>query len=131
MLADLPQATTPGMPFDSPDLLAHLEAADDAALDALPFGVVAMAPDGVVVAYNATEARAAGLGAERVLGRHFFTAVAPCTNNRLVAHRYAAEPVLDATIGYTFTFKMAPQRVELRLLRHPAARRMYLLVRRG
>lgn len=117
--------------FDDPGLMDALEAADAAALDRVPFGVVAMALDGIVLAYNTAEASAAGLTAERVLGRHFFTAVAPCTNNFMVAHRYETEPALDAIIDYVFTLRMLPQRVHLRMLRHPGARRMYLLVKRA
>jgi PAS domain-containing protein len=47
-------------------------------LDALPIGVIELDRSGVVRRYNATEARAAGLDAQRVVGRHFFTEVAPC-----------------------------------------------------
>jgi photoactive yellow protein len=129
MLVEPPAVCTPAPGFGAPDILRHLDAADDTTLDGLSFGVIAMSSDGIVVAYNKAEAGAAGLRAERVIGRHFFTAVAPCTNNHLVAHRFESEPLLDATIDYTFTFKMAPKKVQLRMLRQPGARRMYLLVR--
>ena len=116
--------------FGAPDLLNRLEglSADD--LDVLPFGVIAMTPDGNVVAYNKEEASQAGLTATRVIGRHFFTSVAPCTNNYLVAHRFENEQTLDLTIDYVFTLRMAPTPVQLRLLKHPHAARMYLVVQR-
>jgi photoactive yellow protein len=63
--------------------------------DALPFGVVAMVPDGTVTAYNTAEAALSGLTPSRVVGRNFFTSVAPCTNNFMVAHRFEAEPEID------------------------------------
>jgi hypothetical protein len=66
---------------------------------------------------------------DRVLGRHFFSEVAPCTNNYLVATRYEEEPALDEVIPYVFTLRMRPTPVELRLLKQPGAARMYLLVR--
>ena len=76
------------------------------------------------------DAALAGLSPARVLGRHFFTAVAPCTNNFMVAQRFETEAEIDATLDYVFTLRMAPTPVTLRLLKRPAARYMYLLVER-
>ncbi len=116
--------------FSSSDLFARLEAADDAALDDLDFGVVAMAANGDVVAYNSAEAALSGLTPSRVIGRNFFSAVAPCTNNFMVAHRFETEEAIDDVIDYVFTLKMAAAPVRLRLLKQPAAKRMYLAVER-
>lgn len=112
------------------DLLSTLESADAEVLDALEFGVVAMNAEGVVVAYNRVEADLSGLSAAGVIGRNFFTAVAPCTNNYLVAQRFQDEPSLDAELDYVFTLKMRPTKVRLRLLQSPQAQRKYLLVKR-
>ena len=116
--------------FDQDDLLQVLEAASHEALEAAPFGVIGMERDGTVSQYNAAESRLAGLSPGRVLGRHFFSAVAPCTNNFMVAQRFETEPALDAIIDYVFTLRMRPTAVRLRLLKGPGARRMYLLVQR-
>ena len=119
-----------GVAFDAPGTeLSHwLEAAAPALLDALPFGVVAMDHAGTVRFYNATESHAAGLRSERVVGRHFFTEVAPCTNNFMVASRFQAEAELDATIDYVFTLRMRPTPVRLRMLKSHGCPHMYLLV---
>jgi photoactive yellow protein len=79
---------------------------------------------------NAWEGQLSGLTPERVIGRQFFTSVAPCTNNFMVAHRFETEPEIDAEIDYVFTFRLAPRRVRLRLLKRPGGRRMYLAVTR-
>ena len=115
--------------FDSPTLIEHLEALDGPGLDALPFGVIAMDTAGMVTAYNRFEAALSGLSPERVLGRSFFDTVAPCTNNFMVAHRYETEPSLDSVIDYVFTLRMRPRKVQLRLLKRPGAKAMYLAVR--
>jgi photoactive yellow protein len=115
--------------FDAPDLLDWLEAASADELNGLPFGLIAMARDGTVAVYNEAERRRAGLSPRRVVGRNFFMSVAPCTNNCMIAHRFESEPEIDALLDYVFTFRMAPQRVRLRLLKHPRAGRMYLAVR--
>lgn len=114
--------------FTNTSLLDQLEAADDAALDALPFGVIAMSEDGTVTSYNLAESRLSGMTRERVIGRNFFSSVAPCTNNFLVAHRFHTEPALDTVIDYVFTTFMKPTAVRLRLLKQPARRRMYVAV---
>jgi PAS domain-containing protein len=48
------------------------------ALDGLPYGLITLDALGRVVHYNDTESRLAGLAPGQVIGRHFFTEVAPC-----------------------------------------------------
>lgn len=116
------------LPFDAADAAASLPGLSDSGLDALDFGVVEMNRSGQVLRYNATESRYSGLPAERVLGRHFFRDVAPCSNNRHVAQRFD-EPVLDETLDYTFALRMKPVPVTLRMLKPAGDGPMYLLVR--
>jgi photoactive yellow protein len=114
--------------FDAVDLAPQLLALSPAALDGLPYGVVQMDLAGTVTRYNATESRYSGLPAERVLGRHFFRQVAPCSNNRLVAGRFD-QAELDETIAYTFALRMKPVPVTLRMLRSGSLAVQFLLVR--
>jgi photoactive yellow protein len=86
--------------------------------------------EGFVVSYNRTESRLAGLESETVIGRHFFSQVAPCTNNYLVAGRFEAEDAIDDTIHYVFTLRMQPTKVRLRLLKGNGCAMMFLLVER-
>ena len=125
---------SPAVSFSDADLLAWLARADDAALDDLPFGVIGLDIAGQVQRYNRFESRLAGLSADRVLGRHLFTAVAPCMNNALVAGRFerarVQDAVLDELLPYALTLRMRPVKVMLRLLADPAAPTRYVLVRR-
>jgi photoactive yellow protein len=57
-------------------------------LDALPIGAIKIDREGVVLAYNASEARLARRDPGEVIGRHFFTEVAPCTNVQEFAGRF-------------------------------------------
>ena len=116
------------MDFDDADLYDQLLSAADDALQDTTFGVVAMDADHRVVMYNRTESSHAGLSPERVVGRHFFSEVAPCTNNFIVATRFETDGDLDETIDYVFTLRMKPTPVRLRLLRRPDAARRFLLV---
>ena len=87
------------MDFSDVNIGDVLADADEASLDALEFGVIGMNLDGVVTAYNSYESRMAGLSRARVVGKHFFTEVAPCTNNFLVASRFEECAVLDEQLG--------------------------------
>ena len=117
--------------FNDPGLLAKLAAADDALLDTAPFGVVAMGIDGKVISYNEAETRLSGLPRSNVIGRHFFSGVAPCTNNYMVSYRFETEPEIDVIIDYVFTLRMQPTSVRLRLLKHPDHQCMFLVIERA
>ena len=89
--------------------------------DAQGFGVVQVGDDGAIRLYNRFESQLAGVPAPTAEGRNFFTQVAPCTNNRLVFGRFkdgVQKGELDAEFNYTFTYKMKPTNVTLRLYRH-------------
>jgi len=49
-------------------------------LNQLPFGVIHLDANGLVLEYNAYEASLSRLKRADVLGRNFFEAIAPCTN---------------------------------------------------
>lgn len=117
------------MAFSQQDLLDVLEHGTPEDLDRLDFGLIAMDRDGTVVHYNAYESQRAGISADRVLGRNFFVSVGPCTNNYLVAQRYADSPELDEELDYVFTLRMRPTPVRLRLLAREGSPRQYLAVR--
>lgn len=110
--------------------IGQLEDSQPADLDDLPFGVIGMRPDTVTDIYNATEARSAGLTAERVLGVPFFEAIGQCMNNFMVAQRFDDEPELDDIVHYVLTLRMRPTPVRLRLLKAPQIQRRYILIER-
>ena len=109
---------------------ADLDQLDGVELDSLPFGVIGFDAGGDVQVYSATESRLAGLSADRVIGRHFFGAVAPCMNNFLVAQRFEDETTLDQTIDYVLTLRMRPTPVRLRMLKSEDVPLSYVLVQR-
>ncbi len=128
-------STQTALAFDSPDLIAALHTADDAALDGLDFGVIGMDSLGLVRRYNRFESAAAGLSQARVIGQPLFTVVAPCMNNYLVAQRFedavAEQTPLDETLPYVLTLRMRPVKVRLRLLYQPGLAQRFVLVDRS
>ena len=113
--------------FDAPDAARNLADMSDAEFDRLPYGVVEMDHAMTVRRYNATESCYSGLPPSRVLGRNFFREVAPCSDNRHVAGRYRQDS-LDETLDYTFSLRMRPVPVKLRMLKPAEGELMYLLV---
>ena len=116
--------------FDQPDLAARLAALTDDQIDDATFGIIGFDGGTVVRRYNRFESQAAGLSQAAVLGQPFFTAVAPCMNNFMVAQRFEDEPRLDDIVPYVLTLRMRPTKVRLKLLAAPDMPRRYVLIER-
>lgn len=115
------------MKFDDPKILDQLSSAEDEHLDAAPFGIVRMDHDGKILAYSSGLTAFTDITKTESLGKHFFTEIAPCTNNFMVSQRYSDSEALDEEMDYTFTLKMAPTPVRLRMLKDDTSQ--YLLVK--
>ena len=120
--------------FDQTDIAERLATSDDATLDVLQFGIIGFDEQTIVQRYNTFESQLAGLNKSRVLGHPFFTSVAPCMNNFLVAQRFedalATGDPLDATLDYVLTLRMKPVKVKLRLLAGSTGTMRYVLILR-
>ena len=109
---------------------ADLDSMTERDVDELPYGVIGLSSTGIVEVYNVVEARLAGLDAPSVVGTHYFSVVAQCMNNFMIAQRFEDEARLDVVIDYVLTLRMRPTPVRLRLLKSPAVKRHYILVER-
>jgi len=119
------------MSFVPESLLSQLPTLSRAAADAQGFGVIRVADDGAVELYNTWESTLAGVPVSSAEGRNFFTQVAPCTNNRLVFGKFkdgVQQGQLDVEFNYTFTYKMKPTNVAIRLYRHAASATNWVFV---
>src|SRR4051794_36005701 len=77
-------------------------------LDTLPFGAIRLDTNGKVLSYNAAEAKLTGRDPKRVIGRNFFTQVAPCTNVQAFAGRFregVAQKKMHVIFPYRFDFE--------------------------
>ena len=106
-------AVSPHSAVASPDqgidfgAVARLSPAE---LDKLPYGLITLDALGRVIHYNDTESRMVGLPKERVIGRNFFTDVAPCTRVREFEgrfHELARDPVRIRVQSFDFVFRFA------------------------
>ncbi len=102
----------------NPSSIGTISKMDSSELDKLPFGAIRLDANGKILSYNAHEAQLTGRMPERVIGRNFFTDVAPCTNVKEFAGRFR-EGVLDGNIHavfpYTFDFEMEKRNVSVTL----------------
>jgi photoactive yellow protein len=98
--------------------LEEIDRMNERELDQLPFGAIRLDKDGKVLSYNRTEANLTGRDPQRVIGRNFFTQVAPCTNVQTFAGRFregVAKREMHAIFPYRFDFEMAPRNVTVTL----------------
>jgi photoactive yellow protein len=101
-------------------------------LDALPFGAIRLDKDGKVLTYNMTESKLTGRDPKRVIGRNFFTEVAPCTNVQTFAGRFhegVRKGEMHVIFPYRFDFKMAPRDVTVTLFYSKQTESAWVFVR--
>ena len=100
--------------------LSALAPIDFATLELLPYGVIVVNAKGLVLFYNHREEEIAGKQRADVLGRNFFTEVAPCTQVQAFHGRFLemVEQGLDsAEFNFVFPFVRGPREVQISL--HP------------
>ena len=100
-------------------------------LNRLNLGVIELDDSGRVVQYNRRESTFSGRSPERVMGRHFFGDIAPCTNNAIVKGAFEEAMrtgVGDTSLPYTFTYRMKVVNVNLRLYRHTGTGTNWLII---
>lgn len=125
----------PPMVTPMPAEVVDVDACSDAELDALPFGVIGLDAEGVILRYNLYESRLARLDRNQVIGRRFFGEVAPCTRGDAFEgrfRRFVASPSGEEIerFEYLFDFKFGAQQVLVEMVRARSAPRYYLLVNR-
>jgi photoactive yellow protein len=101
-------------------------------LDTLPFGAIRLDKEGTILSYNLSEAALTGRQKEKVIGRNFFTEVAPCTNVQTFAGRFregVAKKELHAIFPYRFDFQMAPRDVTVTLFYSKQTDSVWVFVR--
>jgi len=92
-----------------------------------------MNDEGIVQFYNRYESNLSGVDPEEAVGTNFFTELAPCSNNPLFLGRFKEgidEGALDEHFTYTFTYKMRPTLVDVRLYRDEAGNNWVLIQKR-
>lgn len=87
-------------------------------IDGLAFGAVQLDGAGRIVQYNAAEGAITGRDPKAVIGRNFFTEVAPCTNTPAFKGAFddgVKAGNLNTMIEYTFDYNMKPTKVKVHM----------------
>jgi len=97
---------------------APIDIMSEEELDKLPFGAIRLDRNGTILSYNRAEANLTGRDPRRVIGRNFFTEVAPCTNVQAFAGRFregVERGDMHTIFPFRFDFEMAPRDVSVTL----------------
>ena len=102
-------------------------------LDALPFGAIQLAGNGIITAYSQGESVLSGLSPEAVIGKDFFRDVAPCTavqefQGTLEKMRTKGEND-RAKLRFVFKYARGAKLVEVAMVYHAATDAATLLVK--
>lgn len=110
----------PSLSFDDDSVGEQLRKCPPAVLNQADFGIIQVTDEGVVEFFNRYESDLSGVDPSVAEGQDFFTQLAPCSNNRLFRGRFREgirRGQLDECFQYTYTYKMRPTLVDVRLYR--------------
>lgn len=113
-------------------LLTQIDHLSPAALDELPHGAIQLDRSGTVLQFNDYESRLANLRKERVVGRNFFTEIAPCTNVKAFYGRFlrgVEDRKLHEKFRYHFAFAQNPRNVLVTLFYSDKTDTVWVFVR--
>jgi photoactive yellow protein len=120
------------IPFGSKDVDNILQREPQRA-EFLPFGAVLLDRQGKILKYNQAEGLIAGRNPADVMGKAFFTDIAPCAKGKRFYGeflRFASTGALNVMLDYEFDYKMKPVRVRIHMKSAPDGQSCWLFVKR-
>ena len=115
---------------DIDNVLAKMTARE---VDQLAFGAVQLDAKGTVLQYNAAEASITGRSQKDVIGKNFFSDVAPCTSTPAFKGQFdkgVREGNLNTMFEYVFDYKMAPTKVKIHMKKAISGDSYWIFVKR-
>lgn len=119
--------------FGSKDLANTLAKMGDAAIDTLAFGAIKVDETGKILQYNAAEGEITGRDPKAVIGKNFFTDVAPCTNSPEFYGKFkegVSSGELNVMFEYVFDYQMKPTKVKVHMLKALVGEGYFIFVKR-
>lgn len=103
--------------FGAADIDNRLATMNSAEIDQLAFGAIQLAPNGTIQQYNETEGAITGRSPNQVIGKNFFTEVAPCTNTPKFKGAFdkVVKERCSVMLEYTFDYQMSPTKVKVHM----------------
>lgn len=119
--------------FGANDIENSLNKISDGDFDKLAFGAVKMDGTGKILMYNAAEGAITGRDPKSVIGKNFFTDVAPCTDSPGFRGRFDAgvkAGALNEVFEWTFNYKMDPVKVQVHMKKGVVGNDYWVFVKR-
>ena len=104
--------------FGSSDIENDMARLSSAEIDRLAFGTIQLDAVGTILQFNAMEGKITGRDPAGMLGRNFFTDVAPCTNTPTFRGAFdegVRTGKLNIMFEYVFDYVMTPTRVKVHM----------------
>jgi len=119
--------------FGQDDIENVMSKMGSAEIDGLAFGAIRLDSNGVIEAYNVAEGAITGRDPKSVIGKNFFTDVAPCTNTPEFQGKFAAGVAsgnLNVLLEYLFDYEMTPTKVRVHMKKAAAGDNYWVFVKR-
>ncbi len=119
--------------FGKSDVENVLAKMDETQLNKLAFGAVEIDASGRILKYNAVEGAITGRDPKAVVGKNFFTEVAPCTNRpefKGVFDAGVRGNNLNTLFEYVFDHQMKPTKVKIHMKRAISGGSYWIFVKR-
>lgn len=119
--------------FGKTDVENVLAKMNSAQLNKLAFGAIELDASGHIIKYNAVEGAITGRDPKTMIGKNFFTEVAPCTNRpefKGVFDTGVRSNNLNTLFEYVFDHQMRPTKVKIHMKRAITGNSYWIFVKR-
>ncbi|MGM0480537.1 MAG: photoactive yellow protein [Pseudomonadota bacterium] len=119
--------------FGSDDIENKLASMDDSQLNDVAFGAIQLDDKGKIIQYNAAEGDITGRDPSTVIGKNFFTEVAPCTDSKEFKGKFdegVKTGNLNTMFEYTFDYEMKPTKVKVHMKKALSGDSYWVFVKR-
>ena len=127
-------ATASSTAFGKTDVENVLAKMTDTQLNKLAFGAIELDAAGKILKYNAVEGAITGRDPKAVIGKNFFTEVAPCTNRpefKGVFDAGVRAKNLNTMFEYVFDHQMKPTKVKIHMKQAILGQTYWVFVKRA
>lgn len=127
------QSGSSAVEFGRDDIVNAIRNMSASEIDRMAFGAVELDANGLIIRYNAAEGAITGRKPQEVLGKNFFTDVAPCTNTPKFKGEFdqgVRRGMLDKKFEYTFDYNMRPTKVKVHMKKSLSGNTFWIFVKR-
>lgn len=119
--------------FGAEDIENVLSKMDQDELNQLAFGAIQLDSDGTILSYNTAEGQITGRDPKDVIGKNFFTEVAPCTRSPEFYGKFkegVKSGTLNTLFEYVFDYKMKATKVKVHMKKALVGESYWIIVKR-